>query len=222
MFSTRDGTRIAYDTYGTSDPRLWAVYLHMMPATKSSWRVLAPRLAAGGVYGIAIDMRGHGSSSGGPAGYLKFSDKEHQASIEDIDVAVTYLKEQGASDGHIMLFGASIGANLAAWYLAEHPTLRGAVLFSPGLNYRGIEPAVHAKDIKAGTNILLFSSEDDFEHSASHTHGNADEVREIYESLPAGVKKDLVIYKKGGHGTHILATSEAPDPFGRIEAFLGL
>lgn len=219
---TQDGVRIEADIYASVGPRLWAVYVHMMPATKASWEGLASRLSEKGVHGIAMDLRGHGLSEGGPEGYRAFSNEEHQASIADIEAAVAYLKERGADPGRIVLFGASIGANLSARYLAEHEELYGAVLFSPGLEYRGIEPVTHLTALRPGPGVLLFSAKDDAEHSKPHTRNNADEVSEIYESIPGNIKKELVIYKSGGHGTNILGTAEAPDPFGRIEAFLGL
>ena len=54
-----------------------ALLVHMMPATKESWGAFARVLEKQGYHVLAIDMRGHGESDGGPVGYKNFSDEEH-------------------------------------------------------------------------------------------------------------------------------------------------
>lgn len=218
-----DGTRISFDEYGTAgSPRAWAVYAHMMPSTKISWRSLATYLADRGIEGVAIDLRGHGSSDKGPEGYTSFTDAEHQASIHDIDAAVRYCTQRGAHERDIFLIGASIGANLSLQYAAIHPSIGGVVALSPGCNYRSVEPLTFVGSLTEKQSILLVSSKDDPQRSTPRAQGNSDEVREIYEAIPGSVRKEILIYENGGHGTNMLVSEEEPQLILKIAHFLDI
>lgn len=198
--TTEDGIKIAADSYEAENPLGWLVMAHMMPATKESWKGLAEYFRRAGYESLAIDLRGHGESDGGPTGYNNFSDGDHQKSIFDLKAAVDYLvKEKRAQPGKISFVGASVGANLALEFLSENPEFKTAVLLSAGLDYDGIKTEPLAKNLKAGQKIFLVSSNDDGD--------NAAENRKIFGSLPEEVKKDseMKIYETGGHGTGILA-----------------
>jgi pimeloyl-ACP methyl ester carboxylesterase len=185
------------------------LFLHMMPATKESWDGLAANLADNGYLGLAIDLRGHGASSGGPRGYAKFEDAEHQKSILDLDAAAKFLMVKGLSAGQIAFVGASIGANLSLRYLVDHPEFKTAVLLSPGLNYRGLKGEESAAALQAGARVLIVSSKDDIRKGE---RGANEEAEMIYGALPAGVIKGLQVYDAGGHGTELLsAHSELKD-----------
>ncbi|NOY35680.1 MAG: alpha/beta fold hydrolase, partial [bacterium] len=79
---TDDGVEIAGDYYPASPTGAPAVVLtHMMPSTKESWREFAAGLNKAGFQCLAIDLRGHGESEGGPDGFREFSDEQHMAGI---------------------------------------------------------------------------------------------------------------------------------------------
>ena len=199
----KDGVKIAADFYNIENPAYWCVLIHMMPATKESWRDLAAELQKNNYESLAIDLRGHGESDAGPNGYLNFSDKEHQKSILDLEAAVDYLiKERGATPDKIILIGASIGANLALQYIKEHLEFKIAVLFSPGLNYKGIETEPMVKNLKSEQKVFFISSKDD-ERSGGN---NAEMNQKLFDLTSAEVKKQIKIYETGGHGTDILKT----------------
>lgn len=198
--TTKDNKRISADHYPADNPRGWVVYLHMMPATKESWRPLAEFLAKNGYEGLAIDLRGHGASDGGPKGYEQFSDAEHQASVKDLEAALKYLEGKGAAPKRTSLIGASIGANLALAWLAEHEEYTRAVLLSAGKNYRGIETEPLARNLRRGARVMLIAARDD-----TRSGGSAAEQNEaIAAAIPDEVKKELELYDMGGHGTDIL------------------
>ena len=88
--NTSDGVGIAADYY-EADGCDGIVLAHMMPADRRSWRVFAERLQKGGFRVVAIDLRGHGESAGGPVGYKNFSDREHQASVCDLAAAAHFF-----------------------------------------------------------------------------------------------------------------------------------
>ncbi len=191
-----DGVRIAYDYYQTDQPKRYLLLIHMMPATKESWKNFAEQMQDAGFASLAIDLRGHGQSDGGPDGFQNFSDAEHQKSIADVEVALGFLKEQGASWESIALIGASIGANLALWAMANHAVIKKAALLSAGLDYRGIQAPPLIRRLSANQQLLLIAGKDDNDNAAMNETLSA--------HAPAGVTCNLMIVERGGHGTALL------------------
>src|SRR3990172_1406945 len=151
MFKTKDGVEI-YGLYTESEN--WSapavLLLHMMPAVKESWREFQEKLREAGFQSLAIDERGHGESvwkDGERIDYKNFTDAEQQEKILDVEVAMRFLAERGVESESVAVAGASIGANLALQYQAEHSEIKAAVLLSSGLNYRGVETEPLAKRI---------------------------------------------------------------------------
>lgn len=175
--------------------------LHMMPATKESWEPLVGPLTERGWSVLAIDLRGHGASAGGPDGYRSFLDEDHGRSIHDVEAAMAYLEGHGMPGERCAIVGASIGANLALCYAAEHPVSR-LVLLSPGLNYRGVETLPAAARLTSRTAVLIATSEDDDENVAMS--------RRIAEELPPNVRRTVIEYHGAGHGTDMFG-KEGPD-----------
>lgn len=201
FLTTKDNIKIAANLYTVSNPAGWIVFSHMMPATKESWDALANEFQNFGYESIAIDLRGHGESDGGPDGYNDFSDSEHQKSILDLDAAVDYLiKKKGATPDKISFIGASIGANLSLQYISEHPEFEKAVLLSPGLDYRGLKTESLAKNLKVGQKVFFVSSRDDVRSGGN----NAQQNQTLFDLTPAGVGKEIKIYDTAGHGTTML------------------
>lgn len=199
FLKTSDGVNIAYDLYEVPDSNRWLILVHMMPATRESWKEFAELGQKNNTASLAIDLRGHGQSTGGPDGYLKYTDADHQKSILDLDAAVNFLKNKGARAENIVIVGASIGANLALQYITQHPEIKRAVLLSPGFNYRGIETQPLAKKLQSGQAIWLVAAEDD-----QRSGGNAGEIaKALYQLVPENVERRGTVFKKGGHGTEI-------------------
>jgi len=204
-FQTKDGFTIAADYYPARDPasKKGALLIHMMPATKESWRAFAPLLAAKDYRVLAIDLRGHGESAGGPSGYQRFSDSQHQASINDVEAGVRFLEERGVVSRDLVLIGASIGANLALEFMAENPAVGRAVLLSPGLDYRGIKAEPLMAKLKSGQAVLMVGSDDD-------PQSDGKVIRALALAAPTGVRVDSRLYQKAGHGTNMFGR-ESPD-----------
>ncbi len=197
---TLDGEDVAATLYAVPEAKTSAIFVHMMPATKESWQELVTFFAESGITGLAIDLRGHGESTGGPRAYTKFSDEEHQKSILDIDAAVKFLLSKGFAADQIACIGASIGANLCLKYVADHPDFKTVALLSAGLNYRGILAEPSARELKSGAKILIVAAEDDGE--------NAKDATAIFDAIPELATKRLQIYEIGGHGTDILSAQK--------------
>lgn len=216
-FITKDGVKIVADLYSVSNPIGWLVLSHMMPATKESYSDLAQRLQNLGYESLAIDLRGHGESDGGPNGFTQFSDSEHQKSIFDLEASVDYLiKNRGAVAEKISFIGASIGANLSLQYISEHPEYKTAILLSAGLNYKGIKTEPMVKKLKVGQKILFVGAKDDERSGGNNVEMN----QKLYDLTPAGIEKKIQIYDSGGHGTDILKNQ--PELMNLIIQFLQL
>lgn len=195
------------------NPNGWVVFLHMMPATKESWNPLAEHLRQKGYSGLAIDLRGHGASDGGPNGFMEFSDAEHQDSARDVDAAIDLLKGMGARDARIVLIGASIGANLALQYVAHHSDLKTCVLLSPGLDYHGVVTKSAMESLTPDKHVLIIGSRDD-----DRVVDNADDIEALWQSAPFGVDIKKEVVDTGGHGTAIL--SQHPELIETITTFI--
>jgi len=215
ILKTSDNVNIIGDYY-EGKGRDGVLLLHMMPADRKSWQSFALKLQKRGYDVLAIDLRGHGESAGGPNGYKNFSDEEHQKSILDAEAGVAFLKKQGIGDGNIILMGASIGANLVLWFLATHPEVKQGVCLSAGLNYRGIETEPLVKKLNSKQRIFFAASENDERSGGNNLEMN----RRLYELVPLDVDKELVSYKSAGHGTDMFG-KEKPDLASEIISWLG-
>ncbi|MBI5787027.1 MAG: alpha/beta fold hydrolase [Candidatus Niyogibacteria bacterium] len=192
-FKTADGANICASHWRGEKGSPAVLLLHMMPAARSSWDDFAAKLYENGFGVLAIDLRGHGESEGGPDGWRNFSDEDHQKSIEDVRAAVAFQ----ATEGHSKFFiaGASIGANLALEYLAESERVSAAVLLSAGLNYRGIQALPLVEKVRPEQGVFLVAAKDDV-----RSGGSAAEMAEEIFRESAG-KKEMRILEYGGHGT---------------------
>lgn len=190
--NTKDGFEIIGDYYEARGDK-GVLLLHMMPADRKGWTKFAEKLQEKGFKVLAIDLRGHGESSGGPDGYKKFSDAEHQASGFDVGTGAEFLGNKGVKNLH--LAGASIGANLALKYLSEHPGAKSAVLLSPGLDYRGIKIIGLVKALKDDQAVFAVASEGD--------KYSFDSVNKLFEGLLLGDLRMIKVFENAGHGTTI-------------------
>lgn len=171
-----------------------AILLHMMPATKESWDSIAQVLLERGVASLSIDMRGHGESTmGGTLDYKQFGEEQQKAKQLDLEATLDWAHAQGFDNAHIILVGASIGANLSIRALAEHADLPLAIALSPGLNYRGVTTDDAIVRIRPNQKVVLVASDDDDRPSW-------DSVHELRRLNPATV----LIERHGlGHGTNM-------------------
>lgn len=216
VYKTLDSVLIRADYYpGTSTKG--AILLHMMPMTKSSWRDFAPFLVKEGYHVLAIDLRGHGESDGGPDGYRQFTDRQHEGSAHDIAAALDFLKQRGVDVARLTLIGASIGANLVVAFMALHHEVKSGVLLSAGTKYRGVDALTAIRDMVPTQRLFFAFSKDDVGSYGS----NFDMNRELMAALDREVSRKSVIYEHAGHGTNMFG-KEGPDLAEEIVDWLSL
>lgn len=201
---TADHVEIAADHYPPAQNSSRGVlFLHMMPATRRSYRAFAEKIQQRGFHALAIDFRGHGDSlktiDGKALDYRIFSDAEHQQSIQDARAGIEFLRQKGATD--IFLVGASIGANIALQALVEDSALKGSVLLSAGYDYRGIETTALVPRLHAGQRVLFFGSNDDMRGSG---HSAADMAYGLAKRVAEGVETKVTVFESAGHGTDMI------------------
>lgn len=197
LLTAKDGVRIAGDHLNADQPRSAALLLHMMPATKESWSAFAFRLSELGIASLAIDLRGHGASTQGPAGLLDhkdFDDDMHQAKRLDVDAGLTWLRDHHPGL-RLLVVGASIGANLALRTAADHPDVAAVLALSPGLVYHGVAVEDAMPRLHADQRLLLAASRED-----AYAFASVEKLKDA--RTPARV--ETAVLDGAGHGMAVL------------------
>jgi pimeloyl-ACP methyl ester carboxylesterase len=153
-FQSLDGTSLAGEFYESSARAPGVVLVHMLSRNKSDWHGLPERLRDAGITALAIDLRGHGGSSGS-AGDLT-------AMVQDVRAAAQWLATRpNVRPDAIGVVGASLGASLALLAAVDLPQVRALGLLSPSLDYRGLRTdAALVKRLGSRPLWLCASSED--------------------------------------------------------------
>ncbi len=174
-----------------------AVLLHMLNRSRKDWNEFAKKLSEKmGIFVLAVDLRGHGASTLN----RDFKEEDFKNMVHDAKAAVIFLRKQKNVDGdRITLIGASIGANVALIYAAGDEKIKGVVLLSPGLDYKGVKTEEAMKKYNKRPALLVASADDDYSFKSAST----------LAKVAQGQRK-LQEYKKSGHGTDMFAGSESP------------
>jgi alpha-beta hydrolase superfamily lysophospholipase len=126
----------------------------MLSRSKGDWHSLPDRIRDAGITALAIDLRGHGASSGS-AGDL-------QAMVQDVRAAAQWLaSRQNVRPDAIGVVGASLGASLALLAAADLPQVRVLALVSPSLDYRGLRTDTALVKRLGARSMWLAASSDD-------------------------------------------------------------
>jgi pimeloyl-ACP methyl ester carboxylesterase len=141
-----------------------AILLHMYKQDRTTYAPLIPHLHKAGFAVLAIDMRGHGESTGPPEAELAERVEKRDSrlfGVMDRDVGAAYLWLAGQPEADLtrfVLVGASVGCSVALEYAARDRSVDGVVCMTPGTKYLGIDSVRHAK--KYGERpVLLLASE---------------------------------------------------------------
>ncbi|MGA2090406.1 MAG: alpha/beta fold hydrolase [Endomicrobiales bacterium] len=138
---------------------------------------MTQKLAAAGFGYFAYDARGHGDStkttSGTTVSYKYFGapgpDSQWHAMIGDLDRAVRFLAAtKNIKESSLVIAGASVGANIALTWAANHPSVVAIIVLSPGLEYAGIETSGLISQFSHRRIAFAASPNDSYAYQSSH------------------------------------------------------
>ena len=145
-----DGTEIVADYYAGRTNKA-VILLHMLGQGRSSWSEYIPVYQQQGWHIIAVDLRGHGQSSGN---YNNFGPSDFQAMPDDVVVIADWLRENKEQPLKVVVVGASLGANVALAAAPLSDSITAVVALSPEVDYPGLDIA----DVPAQLPVLLVPS----------------------------------------------------------------
>jgi alpha-beta hydrolase superfamily lysophospholipase len=158
------------------------ILIHMLHGDRSQWEEFPEQLSEAGYAVLSIDLRGHGASGGAV---------DWELAIEDLQqVWNEFTSKEEIDPERTAFIGASIGANLSLIASSNEPSVRTAILLSPGLSYAGVETEQAME--KLGDKPVLIAASDDDAYAANSSTTLAE--------IAKGESK-LVLYQEAGHGT---------------------
>ena len=163
------------------------VLVHMAGRSGSEWSATAARLAKSQMTAIAPDLRGHGGSKTGTPALVE---ADYAAMVHDVEAAVAWLRQNGATD--VSCVGASLGANLCLAVAVRDPSIVNLVLLSPGLNYKGVRSSM---DGYGDRPVLFVASAEDTYATKSVSLLEAEAIGQHHSE----------IYAQAGQGTKMLS-----------------
>ena len=200
-FPTEDGWTIHADDYGAGERAV--VLVHGGRFTKASWKPQVPALLKAGFRVLAIDMRGFGMSTDGPA-----ATRGDFGSPIDVLAAVRYLKGSGAKT--VSLIGGSMGGGAAG---------DASTMARPGeidrVVFLGASASVPAD--KLTVRKLYITARDDRSGSAPGTP-RLPRIQAQFDAAPH--PKELVILEGSAHAQFLFETDQAERVMGEILRFL--
>ena len=186
-FRTDDGLALIATWYEPpSRPAPVVIYVHMLQKSRRDWDPVAAQMAAEGIGGLAIDLRGHGESPG--------SRQDYTGMVQDVRAARRFLSTRAEGvPSRIGIAGASIGATLAALASADDPAVASLALLSPSLDYRGLRLDQAMRKYGARPALLVASDDDGYSLRT---------VRDLEKA--GGGARQTAILVRAGHGTAML------------------
>ena len=162
-FRTEDGVSIAGTLHEAARrPAPAVIFLHMLGRSREDWQGVADRLADAGIHALAIDFRGHGGSSAGPAGPDGGPDLSRLSL--DVQAAIAYLEARTelVIPSAIGIAGASIGANVAVIAAAADERVKSVALLSVSVDYRSLRADAAMKTYGARPALLVAGTNDPY------------------------------------------------------------
>lgn len=155
-FSTKDGWTLSAVYFPAAPQEKTVILLHDLGKKKEDFASFEQALAKEGLGYLAVDLRGHGQSTGNGE-YKKFAregaDNPFNQMVQDVVAAVGFLKGKKIPDENIILLGAGLGANVAAKAAEQMPQIEAIGLISPGVNIRDVLPVSSLRAYKGAVMI---------------------------------------------------------------------
>ena len=139
--STQDGWALAALYLPADSGKKTVVLLHDLGKNKEEFSTFKSDLAREGFGYLAVDLRGHGQSTGQGLAYTfakEGVDNQYNKMTRDVDAAVSFLRKKGVSAEDTVVLGAGLGANVAAKSMSFSPDVSALALISPTTNHRDV------------------------------------------------------------------------------------
>ena len=180
------------------------VLAHQFPEDQSSWWAFGQVLAESGYTALTFNFRGYGDGESRSGG-----EKELELITHDVEAAISFLQERGASS--IFLAGASMGGTASLQVAAKVP-VAGVVSLSAPVEFNGLDLA----NDRITVPVLLMASERDFSAVQSI------EIM-VANGIVSGPTAEKIIYEGASdHGTAILDGENSAQAEKNILGFLEL
>ncbi len=154
--STKDGWSLAAVYQPASGKDTTVVLLHDLGKNKEAFAAFEKALAKVGFGYLAMDLRGHGQSTGNGE-YKTFAregaDNLFNQMVQDGQAALDFLKAKKIAPENIILLGTGLGANVAAKTAEKNPAVLGLGLISPSANIRDVLPVPALRTYKGAVMI---------------------------------------------------------------------
>lgn len=233
-FTTADGWTIVGDLRLRRRGGAAVLFVHQLSSNRGEWARFAARVAGpvaptsggpGERSTLAIDLRGHGESTGGNDGTASTrwpsfgNDRARWMGLErDIEAATDYLRQR-VPTSRIVIVASGIGATAAALYAARQGSpVTGLVLISPSLEGRGIQlapPLLQA--LRARKRALLIAAAGDTAAADALRDVQQQAIGDDAGALPLEVER---YDNASAHGVTLGADGVHPEMWQRIERFL--
>jgi pimeloyl-ACP methyl ester carboxylesterase len=154
-FPSREGNSLRGTYYPVLEENTHSIlFIHMLGGDRHVWRELAMEAQELGFSSLAIDLQGHGESSGQAGLTLMES---------DIDGALTWLLNSDESHAStVIIVGASASANLALDLASSRYEISGIALISPLPHMKGKSLVDQLESYGEGRWFLAVADDDPF------------------------------------------------------------
>jgi len=193
-----DGVTLHAVSTLASGARRGVIFVHMEGRSSADWASLGERLSKNGLSSVAVDLRGHGQSSG---------ERDHAAMVNDVTAAADHLAASGVEE--LVCIGAEIGANLCLLAAGQDTRIQSAALLSPRLNPHGLNAPKAMQAWPAGSVLTVASTDDN----------SGSKCVDLLARVAGEERAEVVVLADAGVGTQML--SRAPGLEGQLVEWLG-
>lgn len=185
-----DGTTLSGAWLAPAGTAPAVLLVHMLTRSHDEWDSTAQALNVSGFGVLAIDLRGHGASTGSSSALGPMQ--------QDVQAGLDWLKARpDVLSTRLGIAGASLGAALTVLAAATDPAVRSVALLSPSGEYRGLrcETAMRKYAERGGAVMLVASTGDPYALRTAHH----------FESMGTGARDLRVVDGTNAHGTTMLS-----------------
>lgn len=139
--SAQDGWKLAAVYQPAAKDHKTVILLHDLNKNKEAFSSFKNSLAKSGFGYVALDLRGHGQSTGGGTAksFAKEGvDNQFNKMTRDVDAAIRFLQTKQIPLDQIVLLGAGLGANIVAKSSTFWADIPSIALISPSANIRDV------------------------------------------------------------------------------------